>query len=150
MSRGCGELQQLLFAFVVKAEKPMSCAELIAQALQYIGVNDPTHKLRPDRERAIRRALKGLCDRNLISTLGTGRPGDPYRYTPHLTCVMCREAIPDEQGGLTHPRTGASICFKCAGLVVRGYSQIVLPKQLAERAEAKETKVPALPEITHG
>jgi hypothetical protein len=89
MSRGCGELQRTLLDYMVNSKKPVTYAEIIAALLQAEGVNDPTIKLRPDRERAFRRALKGLCDRDMLSTLGTGRPGNPYRYTMSPICVFC-------------------------------------------------------------
>jgi len=68
----------------------MTFTEIISGLLRAEGVNNPTPKLRPDRERSWRRALKGLCDQNLISTLGSGRIGNPYRYTMKLSCAVCR------------------------------------------------------------
>jgi hypothetical protein len=78
MSRGYSQGQRGFLSLILNAEKPLTYAEIIAILLQASGVNDPTAKLRPDRERSIRRALNGLCKRGAISTLGTGRPGDPY------------------------------------------------------------------------
>jgi hypothetical protein len=127
MSRGCGQVQRTVLAFVANAKKPVTYAEMIAELLKASGVNDPTLKLRPDRERAIRRALKGLCDRNHLSTLGTGRPGDPYRYMTSPTCVLCRE----EASSVLSFKYGA-ICFGCAGAVAKAYWQDVLPN-LTER-----------------
>jgi hypothetical protein len=89
MSRSCGQVQRALFAFLAKSEKPATYAEIIGVLLQTSGVNDPATKLVPNRERAIRRALKGLCDRDLISALGKGRPGDPYRYSLKHVCALC-------------------------------------------------------------
>jgi hypothetical protein len=118
MSRGLGKLQKALFGFAVNAKRSVSYAEIIAELLQASGVNDPTAKLRPDRERAIRRALKSLCDRDLLSTLGGGRPYDPYRYTLNKTCVLCREEMPVDQS-LENPKTGAAICFRCTDMIIR-------------------------------
>jgi hypothetical protein len=132
MSRGCGELQRTLLDYMVNSKKPVTYAEIIAALLQAEGVNDPTIKLRPDRERAFRRALKGLCDRDMLSTLGTGRPGNPYRYTMSPICVFCREEASEVLSGKY-----ATICFRCAGVVAQAYFEQVLPKLARDQDEEK-------------
>jgi len=74
MSPGCGKIQRALFNVIHASAEPITYAEIVGALLQASGVNDPTTKLSSDRERAIRHALKGLCDRGLLSTFGTGRP----------------------------------------------------------------------------
>jgi hypothetical protein len=135
MSRGCGQVQRALLAFVMNAKRPVAYAEIIAELLQASGVNDPTVKLQPSRERAIRRALKGLCDRDLLSALGTGRPGDPYRYTMSQICVLCRTETDDEKVLHFANRLGSrgTLCFQCAGVVAQAYFEQVLPERLAAR-----------------
>jgi hypothetical protein len=134
----------------VNAKRPVAYAEIVGEILQASGVNDPTTRLRSDRERAIRRALKGLCDRDLLSTLGSGRPGDPYRYTLNAVCVLCREEISD--GGLTTEKGGirfGTICFECAGSIARAYFATVLPERIAKQinSEADIDKAPTTKEI---
>jgi hypothetical protein len=135
MSRGCGQLQRMLLGCVVNAKKPVTYAEIAAKLLQAAGVNDPTVKLRPDRERAFRRALKGLCDRGLLSALGTGRPGDPYCYTTSLVCVMCRKEASEVLSWKY-----AAICFKCIGVVAQAYLEEVLPERLKAAPAQDEEK----------
>ena len=137
MSRGCGKLQKAALSFVVNAKRPVTYTEMVGELLQASGVNDPTAKFQPDRERAIRRALKGLCDRDLLSTLGSGRPGDPYRYTIEATCVLCREEIPDGRGLMT--KKGDVICHKCAGAVAHAYATLTIE----DLAAAVDTKAEA-------
>jgi len=138
MSRGCGKIQQALFTLVVSAKKPITYAEIVGDLLQASGVNDPNAKPRSDRERAIRRALKGLCDRNLLSTLGSGRPGDPYRYTRNMTCTLCCEVIPLDGEGLKTQK-GATICYGCARAIAMTYFELVLPGQVeAERRQRRQ------------
>jgi hypothetical protein len=109
--------------------------------LQASGVNDPTARLRPDRERAIRRALKGLCDRNLVSTLGTGRPGDPYRYTLARVCKLCDKKVDEGQRMLT-AKAGWSVCAQCASTIAHGYLEHIL----AEPDTASPTLAPEMTE----
>jgi hypothetical protein len=113
MSRGRGQLQTMIYDVIGQAEKPLTFDEIIGVLLQEAGVNDPTARLRPDRERAYRRAIKGLCDRDLISTVGSGRPGDPYRYSFDCECALCRKVIPDGEPAITH-ENGRRLCLGCA------------------------------------
>jgi hypothetical protein len=136
MSRGCGEIQRMLFRSVADAGKPVTYGEIVGALLQASGVNDPTTKLRSDRERAIRRALKGLCDRDLLSTLGSGRPGDPYRYTQSNVCVVCRgEATECLETG-----KGTKVCFRCAGAIAQSYFDLVLPQAMKRRVSDSDNR----------
>jgi hypothetical protein len=156
MSRGCGEVQRVLFSVIYKAENPVTYAEIVGRLLQEAGVNDPMtklrpdreravrralkglcdRKLRPDRERAVRRALKGLCDRNLISALGNGRPGDLYRYSVCSACVLCGETIPD--GGAKFDGKRGCLCLRCAAAAANGYWKYSVEQSIKELAEASE------------
>jgi hypothetical protein len=136
MSRGCGEVQRVLFSVIYKAENPVTYAEIVGRLLQEAGVNDPMTKLRPDRERAVRRALKGLCDRNLISALGNGRPGDLYRYSVCSACVLCGETIPD--GGAKFDGKRGCLCLRCAAAAANGYWKYSVEQSIKELAEASE------------
>jgi hypothetical protein len=136
MSRGWSRLQLVLLKCVADADKPVTYAEIISGALQSVGGNDPT--LPPDRERSLRRALKNLCDRKVLFTRGSGRPGDPYRYTFERTCGCCHQEIPAGKGLMS--RNGMAICFQCAGMIAQAYAEIVLPELLKQRqAKAPET-----------
>jgi hypothetical protein len=112
----------LLLKCVANADKPVTYAEIVSAALQ----NDPTLPL--DRERVFRRALKSLCDRKDLFTRGSGRPGDPYRYTFERTCGCCYQAIADGKGLVS--RSGLVVCFQCAGGIAQAYTEIALPELL--------------------
>jgi hypothetical protein len=141
MSRGCGQVQRMLFTSVVNAKRPITYAEIVGGLLQASGVNDPHAKLRSDRERAIRRALKGLCDRDLLSTLGSGRPGGSYRYTLNTICVVCLGEAPD--GKTLSTGKGTHVCFGCAGAIAQAYVDMVLPEHLKQTANRKVEKAKA-------
>jgi len=53
---------------------------MLSLTLQHAAVNDPNRKLYPTRVRALRRALKGLCDSGVLMAVGDGGPSDAYRY----------------------------------------------------------------------
>jgi hypothetical protein len=142
MSRGCGKLQKVLLSFINDASNPITYAEITSTMLQDSGVNDPTARLRPDRERAIRRALKGLCDRQLLFTLGTGRPGNPYRYTMALICSLCGEGdhgLPMLRAEADLPGIKHSICAKCVKSIMKAYTTALLPEILKRQSESKAT-----------
>jgi len=132
MSRGCGKVQKALYSFIVDHDKA-TYAEIVSALLQASGVNDPTTKLRPDRERAIRRALKGLCDRDLLCAFGTGRPGDPYRYTTALVCKLCGEGDHGDPM-LSACEKGWHVCARCAGCIADGYLKQLLPEIIKKRS----------------
>jgi hypothetical protein len=115
----------VLLKCVANADKPVTYAEIVGAALQSTGVNNPTGPLPPDRERVFRRALKNLCNRKALFTRGTGRPGDPYRYTFERACDCCHQEIRDNNG-LT-AGNGSTICFQCAGGIAQAYYDVVLP-----------------------
>jgi hypothetical protein len=144
MSRGCGKLQRALLSFIVgnNDNKPITYAEIVGNLLQASGVNDPTAKLRPDRERAIRRALKGLCDRDLLSAFGTGRPGDPYRYTLASVCKLCGEG---DRGEPMLSCKHWSICARCVGAIAQGYFKELLPEIVARKSASEIDEVSAAP-----
>jgi hypothetical protein len=138
MSRGCGSLQRFLLSFISEAGDGASVtyAEIVGRLAEIATEGaDPTRKLPRARERAFRRALKGLCDRRLLSTLGTGRPSDPYRYTFDPVCKLCGK------GGGDKPMLsgkGWAICAKCAGSIATAYFDKVLPVMAAlEQAGGK-------------
>jgi hypothetical protein len=124
MSRGWSKLQRVLLSCVANADKPLTFAEVVS-ALQSAGAN----ALPPDRERSLRRALKNLCDRRNLFTLGSGRPGDPYRYTFERACGCCCQEIPG--GKALVSRNGSVVCFQCAGTIAQAYAEL-LKQEAAE------------------
>jgi hypothetical protein len=132
MSRGWSKLQRVLLKVVADANKPVTYAEIVSGAMQSVGGNDPT--LPPDRERSLRRALKNLCDRQDLFTRGSGRPGDPYRYTFEMACGCCHQDIRGSKALLS--KSGSSLCFQCASGIAQAYAEIVLPELLKQREAA--------------
>jgi hypothetical protein len=150
MSRGCGNIQRMAISLIADAGDGASFtyAEIVGRLLQALGVNDPDARLNPSRERSLRRALKGLCDRDLLSTLGTGRPGDPYRYVLARVCKLCGKEIGDGEPQLSF--ADYSICARCAGSVATAYFEVLLPEMVERKEKANPDPIAAAEKPTGG
>jgi hypothetical protein len=85
MSRGLGKLQrEIKHALTVVFNKgygPMRFADIRNWFIARYGGDPESHKLSPTRERSLKRALKGLTDKDEVLIFdGKGGPGDPRRY----------------------------------------------------------------------
>jgi hypothetical protein len=85
VSRGLGKLQrEIKYALTVAFDHggPMRIADIRDWFILRYGGNPDTDKLRPTHERSLKRALKGLIDKDEVLIIdGKGGPGDPRRYT---------------------------------------------------------------------
>lgn len=83
MSRGLGALQRRIKTMLRLG--PLRFADmrtvlLIERQHDAALFGEVIDKLRPARERSLRRALKGLVDRGDVLIAGAGGPSDPRRY----------------------------------------------------------------------
>jgi hypothetical protein len=84
MSRGPGYMQQYLLGVIGQSDKPMTFAEIAARAFPEGSFEaDMTKVLGASnvaRVRSLRRALRKLCDGNVLLAVGQGGRHDPHRY----------------------------------------------------------------------
>jgi hypothetical protein len=84
MSRGLGYVQRYVFILLMNAKKPMTFAEILAQAYPDGSFESDMAKVLGNsnvgRVRSLRRALhKGVKD-EVIMTIGKGGRAEPHRY----------------------------------------------------------------------
>ena len=100
MSRGPGRIQQYLLMMLYRQNTAMTFTEIKRIARPH----EDTY--RPDLERSMRRALKGLVDREIVLEDGKGRRGDPCRYRINPTAIQA--TIAEVLSGLAATQQEAS------------------------------------------
>jgi hypothetical protein len=85
LSRGLGKLQrEIKHALTMAFDHgygPMRIADIRYWFIARYGGDPESDKLRPTHERSLKRALKGLIDKDEVLIFdGKGGPGDPRRY----------------------------------------------------------------------
>jgi hypothetical protein len=90
MSRGLGALQRVLWQTIRRHDRPMTFAEIRAEA---IGGDDV--ELTASFERSLRRALHRMVEGGGLIAIGDGGRSDPHRYFIHPLIIGMMSKTPE-------------------------------------------------------